>query len=165
MRMLRVFFCVFGECQAPPIGFKYELQRIWAFSVDPCGCKYSWNNAEEDGGKEKKRKDCFRLSGRPLSMVLGWVSGAFFVNSKGLFTVFPLEWICSSGGKCLPACKSKAQSAPCQELSMYLSPPEGLFRHKYITVHLCTVMSRGNVCLAYIWGVSSFRKIHFYWIQ
>ena len=41
MRMLHVFFSVFGECQAPPRGLEYELQRFWSFSVDPCGRKYS----------------------------------------------------------------------------------------------------------------------------
>ena len=68
--------------------------------------------------------------------------------------VFPLGWSCSSGGECSPACKSKAQSAPCQEVSMCLPTPEGLFRLKYITIHLCTVMSRGNVCLMSTYGVS-----------
>ena len=59
MRMLRLR----GECQAPPIGLEYELQRFQSFSVDPSGRKYSWNDAEEDGGK----KDHFRLCGRPLT--------------------------------------------------------------------------------------------------
>ena len=53
MCMLHVFISVFGEYQAPPIGLKYELQRFQSFSVDLCGRKYSWNDAEEDG--EKKR--------------------------------------------------------------------------------------------------------------
>ena len=43
---------VFGECQALPIGLEYELQRFRSFSVDPYGCKYSWNDAEEDRGKK-----------------------------------------------------------------------------------------------------------------
>ena len=41
LRMLRVFFSIFGECQAPPIGLEYELQRFQSFSVEPCGRKYS----------------------------------------------------------------------------------------------------------------------------
>ena len=53
MRMLRLFFSIFGEFQAPPIGLEYELQRFESFSVDPFGCKYSWNDAEEDGGKKR----------------------------------------------------------------------------------------------------------------
>ena len=40
MRMFRVFFSVFGECQAPPIGLEYELQRFRSFSVDPCVCVF-----------------------------------------------------------------------------------------------------------------------------
>ena len=42
-----------------------------------------------------------------------------------------------------------SQSALGQEVSMCLPPPEGLFSLKYITVHLCTVMSRGNICLIF----------------
>ena len=41
MRMLRVFFPVFGECQVPPRGLEYELQHFEWFSVDPYGRKYS----------------------------------------------------------------------------------------------------------------------------
>ena len=52
MRMLRLFYHVFGECQAPPIGLDYALQCFRLFSVDPYGRKYSWNDAEEDGGKK-----------------------------------------------------------------------------------------------------------------
>ena len=52
MHMLRLFFSAFGEFQAPPIGLEYELQRFWSFSVDPYGRNYSWNDAEEDGGKK-----------------------------------------------------------------------------------------------------------------
>ena len=48
LRKLRVFFSIFGECQAPPRGLEYALQRFQSFSVDPCGCKYSWNDADED---------------------------------------------------------------------------------------------------------------------
>ena len=52
MCMLRLFFSVFGEFQAPPRGLEYELQCFESFSVDLFGRKYSWNNAEEDGGKK-----------------------------------------------------------------------------------------------------------------
>ena len=31
LRMLSVFFFVFGECQAPPIGLEFELQRFGPF--------------------------------------------------------------------------------------------------------------------------------------
>ena len=55
MCMLCLFFSVFGEFQAPPIGLEYELQRVEWFSMDSFGRKYSWNNAKEDRGK----KDCF----------------------------------------------------------------------------------------------------------
>ena len=30
---------------------EYEPQRFRSFSVNPCGCKHSWNDAEEDGEK------------------------------------------------------------------------------------------------------------------
>ena len=53
-RMLCLVFSVFGEFRMPPRGPGYELQRFESFSVDPCGRKYSWNNAEEDGGKKTK---------------------------------------------------------------------------------------------------------------
>ena len=43
----------FGEFQAPPRGLEYELQRTESFSVDPCGRRYSWNDAEEDRGKKR----------------------------------------------------------------------------------------------------------------
>ena len=59
MCMLRLFFSIFGEFQVPPIGLEYELQHFWSFWVDPYGSKYSWKNAEEDGGK----KDRFRMCG------------------------------------------------------------------------------------------------------
>ena len=42
---------VFGEFQAPPIGLEYELKHVKAFTMDPFGCKYSLNDAKEDGGK------------------------------------------------------------------------------------------------------------------
>ena len=42
---------------------EYELQRFLMFSVYPYGRKYSWNDAEEDGGK----KDHFHTCGRALS--------------------------------------------------------------------------------------------------
>ena len=47
MRMLRLLFSIFGEFQAPPISLECELQRFESFSVDPCGRKYSWNDAKE----------------------------------------------------------------------------------------------------------------------
>ena len=34
MHMLRLFFSIFGRCQAPPIGLEYELQHFQSFSVD-----------------------------------------------------------------------------------------------------------------------------------
>ena len=67
MHMLRVFFSIFGECQVPPRGLEYELQRFQSLSVDPCGRKYSWNVPEEDGEK----KVCFRPSGQPLNPLIG----------------------------------------------------------------------------------------------
>ena len=51
MRMLRLFFSILGEFKAPPRGLEYELQHFELFSVDPCGRRYSWNDAEEDGEK------------------------------------------------------------------------------------------------------------------
>ena len=57
MRMLPVFFSVFGECQAPPTGLEYELQRFQSFSLDPCGRKYSSNDDEEDGEKNQRTVD------------------------------------------------------------------------------------------------------------
>ena len=34
MRMFRLFFYVFGDFQAPPIGLEYELQRVESFTMD-----------------------------------------------------------------------------------------------------------------------------------
>ena len=51
MHMIRLF-SAFGECQAPPRGLEYELQRFRMFSVDLCGRIYSQNDAEEDGEKK-----------------------------------------------------------------------------------------------------------------
>ena len=51
-RMLCLFFSFFGEFQAPPRGLEYELQHFESFSVDPCGRKYSWNDAEKEGEKK-----------------------------------------------------------------------------------------------------------------
>ena len=31
---------------------EYELQCVESFSMDPFGCKYSWNDAKEDGEKK-----------------------------------------------------------------------------------------------------------------
>ena len=50
MRVLRLFFSVFGELQAPPIGLECELQCVESFTMDPFGCKYSWSDAKEDVG-------------------------------------------------------------------------------------------------------------------
>ena len=61
MCMLRLFFSVFGEIQAPAIGLEYELQHVELFLMDPFGCRHSWNNAEEDG--RRGGKDCFGLCG------------------------------------------------------------------------------------------------------
>ena len=49
MHMLHLFFSIFGEFQAPPIGLEYELQRVE--SLDLFGRKYFWNDASEDGEK------------------------------------------------------------------------------------------------------------------
>ena len=43
IHMLRLFFSVFGEFQAPPIGLEYDLLRFESCSVNPSGRKYSWN--------------------------------------------------------------------------------------------------------------------------
>ena len=59
MRMLCVF-SIFGECQAPPRGLEYELQRFWWFSVDPYGHKYPLND-------DREKKDRFRPCGQPLT--------------------------------------------------------------------------------------------------
>ena len=48
MRMLSHFFCVFGEFQAPPIGWNMIYMHVESFTMDLFGCKYSWNDAEED---------------------------------------------------------------------------------------------------------------------
>ena len=52
MRMLHLFFSVFGEFQAPSIGLEYELKCVQSLTIDPFGRKYSWNNAKEEGGKK-----------------------------------------------------------------------------------------------------------------
>ena len=62
MHMLRVFFSVFGECQVPPLGLECERQHFRLFSVDLYGRNYSWNDAEEDGGKKDNLHPC----GRPF---------------------------------------------------------------------------------------------------
>ena len=60
MLMLHLFFSVFGEFQAPPRGLEYERQCFQFFLlVDPFGRKYSWNDAEEDGGKKDRFGTCF----------------------------------------------------------------------------------------------------------
>ena len=41
MRMLRLFFSIFAEFQATPIGPNYELQHVQLFSMGPFGRKYS----------------------------------------------------------------------------------------------------------------------------
>ena len=52
MHMLRLFFSVFGEFQASPIGLEHELWCFESLTVDQFGRKYSWNDAEEDRGKK-----------------------------------------------------------------------------------------------------------------
>ena len=52
VRFLLLLSTVFGEFKAPPIGLEYELQRVESFTMDPFGRKYSWNDAEEDGGEK-----------------------------------------------------------------------------------------------------------------
>ena len=37
--------------QVAAIGLEYELQHVESFTMDPFRCKYSWNDAEEDGEK------------------------------------------------------------------------------------------------------------------
>ena len=49
--MPRLFFSIFDELQAPPISLEYEPQRVESFTMDPFGCKYSWNDAEKNGEK------------------------------------------------------------------------------------------------------------------
>ena len=44
MRILHLFFYVFGEFQAPLIGLECELQRFESLSMDLFGRKYSWND-------------------------------------------------------------------------------------------------------------------------
>ena len=63
MRMFCLFFSVFGDFQAPRIGLEYELKRVESCTMDPFGRKYSWNDAEEDGGE---KKDCFGTCGHGL---------------------------------------------------------------------------------------------------
>ena len=45
---ISIFFLL---CSVSPIGLEFELKRVESFSMDPFGRKYSWNDAEEDGGK------------------------------------------------------------------------------------------------------------------
>ena len=42
---------------------EYELQCVYSFSMDPFGCKYSWNYAKEDEGK-----NCFDMCGHGLCL-------------------------------------------------------------------------------------------------
>ena len=50
MHLLHLFFSIFGEFQAPPIAVEYDLQCIEPFTMDLSGRKYSWSDAEENGG-------------------------------------------------------------------------------------------------------------------
>ena len=69
MGMLRLFFSVFGEFQAPLIGLEYELKRVESFTMDPLGRKYSWNDAKGDEGEKRS----FGMCGHGLSVTsLGW---------------------------------------------------------------------------------------------
>ena len=77
-----------------------------------------------------------------------------------ILSVFPRGWSCSSG----VFAHVWKQSAKCTLPGGFYVSVATRGDLRYITVHLCTVMSRGNVSLAYIWGVSSFRKIHFYFL-
>ena len=45
MHMLRLFFSVFGEFHAPPIGLEHELKHVELFTMDPFLRKYSWKDA------------------------------------------------------------------------------------------------------------------------
>ena len=63
MCMLRLLFSSFGEIEVLPIGLEYELKPVELFTMDPC--KYSWNDAKEDGGE----KDRFGTCGHVLSAV------------------------------------------------------------------------------------------------
>ena len=58
MCTLRLFFSVFGEFEAPPIGLQYELQLVELLKMDQFRCRYSRNNAKEYGG-EKDRFVCY----------------------------------------------------------------------------------------------------------
>ena len=58
MRMFHLFFYIFGEFQASPIGLEYEVQHVESFTIDPFGRKYSWNNATEDRGKKDHFSKC-----------------------------------------------------------------------------------------------------------
>ena len=86
MRMLRLFCSIFGEFQAPPRGLECELQHFESFSVDPCGCKYSWNNTEED----REKKDHFGRCGQGLS-IWTWEAKLFFY--KEVLVIECLFWL------------------------------------------------------------------------
>ena len=47
------------------MGLEYELKRVESFTLDPFGCKYSWNNAKEDGRNE----DGFGTCGHGLKVL------------------------------------------------------------------------------------------------
>ena len=52
MHMLRHFFSVFGEFQAPPIGWNMNYSMLSHLQWFYLERKYSWNDAEEDGEKK-----------------------------------------------------------------------------------------------------------------
>ena len=58
MHMLRLFFSVFGEFQAPPIALEYELQPLELFTIDP------FRQCQGRRGK----KDRFGTCGQGLSV-------------------------------------------------------------------------------------------------
>ena len=67
-RML--FFCVFGEFLAPPIGLEYQLKCIESFTRDLFGHKYSWNDAVEDGGEKDNFGACGHGSSQHVQELL-----------------------------------------------------------------------------------------------
>ena len=49
MHMLHLFFSIFNQIQH--LDLEYELKHVESFTMDLFGCKYTWNDAAEDGGK------------------------------------------------------------------------------------------------------------------
>ena len=62
--MLCLIFSIFGEFQAPPIGWNMNYSMFSRLEWICFGRKYSWNDAKEDRGK----KDYFGRRGRGLTV-------------------------------------------------------------------------------------------------